>query len=738
MATGSGKTKVMALAVAWQYFNAILERTQGYSRTALVIAPNVIVFDRLRLDFGGGRTFRSDPVIPPAFSNMWDVEYYVRGDAERAHSEGALYLTNIQRLYERSSDQGSSEDEPSEMTNVLGTLPSTSLNEIEEFIPRLLKRGGPILVVNDEAHHTHDEDLKWNEFIRELNNKITGGVGAQLDFSATPRFIDGGLFTWTVYDYPLRRAIEDHIVKRPLKGVASGVQEARSDIASTKYRAFLTAGVERWREYRQQLEPLNKKPILFVMMNNTDEADEVADYLKKHYPNEFGEERLLVIHTDKKGEVSKRDLEAARRVAREVDYETSPVNAIVSVLMLREGWDVQNVTVVIGLRPYTSKANILPEQTIGRGLRLMFRDLPGEYTERVDVIGNKAFLNFVEDLEKDEGTKFGTFELGKDKLEIITIMVDPNKTIMDIEIPVMTPILVRKKSISDEILALNVNSLSCPKLPKKETAAEVQSFRYEGYDFVTLQKLLERRYEMPQPQTPEEVISYYAKEIAHDVKLPSQFACLVPKIRQFLEQRAFGERVDLRDPVILHAINSNVTQYVVVQTFVKALRAIVVEERIPEIASPPRRLSQTEAFAYSRPTYQASKCIFNRVPCDNDFEVEFSKFLQSASDVSKFSKLPTRFGFAIEYTDAVANLRYYEPDFVLVLGNDEHYLIETKGREDPDVPRKDQAAKLWCEYASELTGTKWRYLKVPQREFNRLQPSDFADLNFFRQEQETL
>ena len=125
------------------------------------------------------------------------------------------------------------------------------------------------------------------------------------------------------------------------------------------------------------------------------------DYLQKHYPEFFGEDKLLVIHTDKKGEVSKRDLEVARRIAREVDYETNPVNAIVSVLMLREGWDVQNVTVVVGLRPYSSKANILPEQTVGRGLRLMFRALGTNYIERVDVIGNNAFIKFVEDLEKE-------------------------------------------------------------------------------------------------------------------------------------------------------------------------------------------------------------------------------------------------------------------------------------------------------------------------------------------------
>jgi type III restriction enzyme len=177
---------------------------------------------------------------------------------------------------------------------------------------------------------------------------------------------------------------------------------------------------------------------------------------------------------------------------------------------------------------------------------------------------------------------------------------------------------------------------------------------------------------------------------------------------------------------------------VVVQTFVNALRKIVVEERIPEIVAPPRKLSETEPFAFSRPTYQASKSIFNRIPCDNEFEVDFSKFLQSASDVLKFSKLPSRFGFSIEYTDAVANLRYYEPDFVAVLDNGEHCIIETKGREDPDVPHKDHAAKLWCEYASELTDIRWQYLKIPQKDFKQLEPSEFSDLNVFKYDQKTL
>ena len=112
--------------------------------------------------------------------------------------------------------------------------------------------------------------------------------------------------------------------------------------------------------------------------------------------------KTQIIHTDKSGEVSKKDLEAARTAVRGVDDPLNPIHAIVSVLMLREGWDVQNVTVVVGLRPYTAKANILPEQAIGRGLRLMFRDLTTDYTERVDIIGNQKFLEFVDDLEKLE------------------------------------------------------------------------------------------------------------------------------------------------------------------------------------------------------------------------------------------------------------------------------------------------------------------------------------------------
>ncbi len=210
-----------------------------------------------------------------------------------------------------------------------------------------------------------------------------------------------------------------------------------------------------------------------------------------------------------------------------MDEPQSAVNCIVSVIMLREGWDVQGVTVIVGLRPFAAKANILPEQTVGRGLRLMFRDLGNCYTERVDVIGNKKFIEFVEQLEREEDMELDTFELGKDKVCILTIEPAADKLDRDIALPSLSPVLVRKKSLSEEIAALDVTAFDCPCLPRKEEDKAAAEFHYEGYDLVTLQKLFERDYTIPTPQTAEEVIGYYARRIAQDVKLPSQFAALV-------------------------------------------------------------------------------------------------------------------------------------------------------------------------------------------------------------------
>ena len=182
---------------------------------------------------------------------------------------------------------------------------------------------------------------------------------------------------------------------------------------------------------------------------------------------------------------------------------------------------------------------------------------------------------------------------------------------------------------------------------------------------------------------------------------------------------------------MIKAISSNVAQYVTVKTFVQALRELVVEELQPSLLNKGRRLSETPPFPWSRATLEATKTVFNLVPCENDFEKRFARFLEDAADATAFAKLPEQFGFSIDYTDSAGNLRYYEPDFAVILADGRHYLVETKGREDVDVAHKDRAAIIWCENATLLTDTEWAYLKVPQKEFEKLEPTEFADLLVF-------
>jgi type III restriction enzyme len=480
--------------------------------------------------------------------------------------------------------------------------------------------------------------------------------------------------------------------------------------------------------YRTQLAVLKQKPVLFIMLSDTDEADDVADWLRQKYPAEFGGERTEVIHTDKSGEVSKKDLDEARQAVREVDSPESPINAIVSVLMLREGWDVRNVTVVVGLRPYTAKANILPEQAIGRGLRLMFRDIGSDYTERVDIIGNKKFLDFVDDLEKLEELKLDTFEIGKDKLKIVTIIPTDDRKKYDIGLPLLSPTLVRKKSLADEIAGLDVMSFQTILLPMSGDDPRNKTFRYEGYDIITLQKEVERDYTIPEPQTSQEVIGYYSRRIAEAVKLPSQFAALAPKVKEFFEQKAFGHPVDLSDHEIVKAMSTPVAHYVCVDVFSKSLKKLTIAELEPTLLEPERLLSTCQPFPWSRQVWEGVKTVFNLVPCDNGFERDFAKFLDNAQDVASYAKLPQPFGFSIEYTDGAMNLRSYYPDFVAVDVQGVRWLLETKGAETDDVSHKDAAATQWCENATQLTKVQWQYLKIPQKAFELLQPSRLADL----------
>jgi type III restriction enzyme len=255
------------------------------------------------------------------------------------------------------------------------------------------------------------------------------------------------------------------------------------------------------------------------------------------------------------------------------------------------------------------------------------------------------------------------------------------------------------------------------------------TFTYEGRDVISDEVVVSRTYTMPQAQTASEVIAFYAGVIAQALKLTGQFSTLVPKIEQFLREKAFGTTVDLDSQPVIRALNRPATLTLTEKVFLKLIRPRLTDEAVPVVENTPRLLSTTPPFPFSGKVADVQKTVFNLTPCGNGFEQTFAHFMDDAPDVAAFANvgnLPQP--LALEYLDGEANLRLYEPDFVARDIAGRHWLLETKGREDLDVARKDARAQQWCADVTVLTGAMWGYRKIPQKEFERIKAHSLTEL----------
>jgi type III restriction enzyme len=536
----------------------------------------------------------------------------------------------------------------------------------------------------------------------------------ELDFTATPKTETGALFPWIIVDFSLKEAIEMNIVKLPLKGIVKGAEEIASKKAVERYRAWIDAGIRRWREYKEKLKALNRKPVLFFQCPENKEADEIYEYVNSMSDLK---NKVLLIHTDSTGEVKKADLPKAREFAKNIDDpdpEKNPYEAIVSTLMLNEGWDVRNVNVIVGLRSYTSKRKVLPEQVIGRGLRKMFPEEDANVEKSInvlEVIGPPGLIDILEELEAQEGIKFAEFDTGK-SLNLTTIFVDENKMNKDIEIPILSPRILIKEFQLDEIEIDKLPSLAIP-LENKILETE-----YIATDMLKGMEVIRRKWDLPVPQDSKSVIAYYTDQILKQLKIGGAFATFYPLVKKYVIEKLFSEPINLDDPRVLYKLSLPEVQEQLIKLFVEAFKDMTFIEKEPE-KKDFIKLSNTRPFVWSKMVYPANRCIFNYVPCDNDFEVEIAKFLDRAEDVSAFSKIVPKIGFFVEYRDSDGNLRLYYPDFVVLTDSNEHFIVEAKGREDVDVQHKDKRIKLWCEDATNIAKSKWSFKRIDQEDFEK-------------------
>ena len=730
MATGSGKTKVMSLIIAWSYFNALHNSDSDYAKTFLILAPNVIVYERLKQDFGDdGKIFREDPVIPPEWRDDWQMEIITRDEpSDQVTRDGALFLTNIQQMYPPRAPRNNRE--PQRLRDVIGEPVVDADVSAGRMMRQALERRNDLMILNDEGHHVHDPRLRWSETIDSFDSGLrsrTGrGLYAQMDFSATPKHSDGRLFNHIIVDYPIAQAISDGVVKRPHLVMLEGTSEYESDDASARYRDKIHAGINRWKELRDRMKDLDREPLLFVMTEDTKSADQIVDWLTS--AGGFSTQEVLRIHTNARGDIAaetqslsrQRELAALRAAARDVDSERSPYRVIVSVLMLREGWDVRNVCVIVPLRPYSAASQILPEQTLGRGLRRMLPLSSGDEREELLVIEHEAFRGFWEREIGEEEVLVDITPNDQFRQNAITVVVEPHKIEeYDLEIPRLSPRLVHKVP---DLTALDIDQLPSIKLTRSMDGIANAPIHFETRTMDTWELVEKGEIERDFPMDEVGYLRYICQLILQACRLSNlsnTFAQLAPKVKRYIEDVMFAGQASMSDTEVLFRLKEGDVKRHIFCVFVEAINKLAVEEREVKDERDPIMLSETRPYLTRRQVYaNPRKSVFNYVPRDSDLELQFARWLDAvANDVVAFAKNEQAVGFSVNYISELGGIRKYIPDFIVRTKSGVMYVVETKGLETSEVPRKDARMRQWCKSASELTDTEWRYVKVMQTTF---------------------
>jgi len=653
---------------------------------------------------------------------------------------GNIFLTNIHRVYESDVKNFSAEDENS-MDYFLGEKVTGKTNDSKIDLGEIVREVDELMVINDEAHHIHDPKMAWFKSIEDIHNRLLAKgkkLALQIDVTATPKSNNGSIFVQTVSDYPLVEAIAQGVVKNPIlpdEASRAKLQEKQSAIFSEKYEDFIRLGVEEWSKAYETLLPMRKKSILFIMTNDTTNCDDVAEFLEKNYPQLKG--AVLTIHTNKSGEISEsatgkkeKELQELRKQANDIDSLESPYKVIVSVLMLKEGWDVKNVTTIVGLRPYGADSKILPEQTLGRGLRLMF--FGQDIEECVSIIGTPAFMEFVESI-KAEGVELEKRKMDRSGLPITPTVIevdDQNEKKdlenLDIELPVLTPRIQREYK---NLELLEVGNFGNAKIAVKQFSEQDQKeivFKEviddKEHHTTFLNSMMEPNYQS--------VVGFFAQRIMKELRLFGCYDILFGKVKEFIKAYLFVEQIEIEDANILRNLSEPEAIKTIVETFKKAINDLTVQDVGSAEIRNYLKVSSARPFVVTDKKYLLpKKSVFNKIVGDSDFELEFAEFLEKAEDVLSFAKNYFEIHFKIDYKNASGAISSYYPDFFVKTDSRTVYIVETKGREDLDDLEKIKRLGQWCQDASERQKKiVYKMLYVKQEQWEKYKPKTFSQL----------
>lgn len=817
MATGTGKTWVMHAILIWQYLNAKNEEipTDNYSKNFLFIAPGLIVYERLldaylgKMQESGKRDLETsdlkmfeDIFIPESYRD--EIFNFVQSAVctkeeigRKITGDGLIAITNWHLLAEEEAeddDLNPLEDPTSAIKREFPIRPGITAGHSLDVLDNKYFRGKQldflanlkeIIVFNDEAHHLgewkKEEEIlekKWQKALNHIQ-KDKKEKFIQVDFSATPYNVTGSgqkrqihYFPHIITNFELKEAIKLGLVKtvaidkrKELAALPLDFKAEREgdDIKSLSdgQRIMLRAGLSKLKILEEGFTNFdkNKHPKMLIICEDTNVVPYVTQFMKQEG---LSDEEIMEIHSTKKGEVKPDEWDAIKQRLFSLDKHENP-KVIVSVLMLREGFDVNNICVVVPLRSSTSY--ILLEQVIGRGLRLMWREPefteikdenreklllkkqePDNYLDILSIIEHPAFIEFYERVLEDA---IGKVEKLPQKERVVGDLINITLKEDFKDYDLFWPIIIHDKEEFIEIGELSLDDLEpfpteLEKLKKIIPKRDGDVFYGEeltvktrfGEYVVTSDLFNSKNYNSFVSKLVNVVSAVPVKVSKRNTKSfpimqinSAQIAKLADK---YVRLKLFNEEFDpLKDNnwKVLLLTESRITEHII-RNISKSIYDLQNKLDIAEAKIVKRYFSEvTDIKGREEYCVKVSKSIYPKIPFPSNrggFERSFIEFVDRDSKVERFVKIN-------EYAHNFANILYiredgllahYFPDFMVKIGNT-IYVVETKAERDvnsPNVKLKQTSTIDWINKVNELDEEKrfgciWKYVLLGEKTF---------------------
>lgn len=836
MATGTGKTWVMHALLIWQYLNAKHEEQASgrFSKNFLLVAPGLIVYERLLdaylgkervvgIDKDGKqiiqREFETSDVkkfeelfVPPNYRQ--EVLGFIQSNTIKKENigdrtNGMIAITNWHVLSEEGEEPESIQPLESPDLIVKKLLPKTpgiTAGHTLDVLDREHFRGKQLdflanlpdlVMINDEAHHLggddgkiDTEDKKWQNAVLEIARNKKGKF-MQIDFSATPYLVRGSgqnrsrlFFPHIITNFELKEAIHSGLVKIVAIDKRKGEGAEELDFKAERegkdvkglsggQRVMLRAGLSKLRILEEAFGKFNEKgdknPKMLIICEDTKVVPYVTEFLRKD--EGMSEEEIMEIHSNKKGELGESEWADVKQKLFNVDKHKNP-RVIVSVLMLREGFDVNNICVIVPLRSSTSF--ILLEQVIGRGLRLMWRG--PEYDEmheknRINLLKKRiepdSQIDLLHIIEHKEYEKFYDSELSAEDIAIVDDKIDKERAMGDLlniklkedyeDYDLFWPIIIQDKEEELKPLDLNLDNLEIypihlselkklfdtkgDKFISKEITKETKFGEYEVtaeiFSAKSYQQFLQK---MVNSVSIIKVKTGKRKGSEQDFPIMQINTAKIAKLTdEYIRHKLFNEDFDPLEgnnwrillstgAKIIEHVRKNISKAIYdLQCSLDVKDAKIIKKNFSEIAE--IRMRETCSL-------EVAKTIYPRVAFPSNkggFEKAFIEFIDADSQVERFTKIREYdYSFAnIIYVREDGLLAHYFPDFIVKIGKD-IYLVETKAERDLNnynVKQKQRATVDWCNKINELNpedrmDCTWHYALLGEKTFYSMSEKD--------------